>query len=174
MLVTLLAAIILFAVRGNSFSILGPGRVSSGVRLQRAGFHPHKLSLNGVAGIDVPSDISKLQAINDFILVERIQPPDRTESGLFVPLAENSNTLRIAKVLSVPTRSTTAEKTSEPTVSTLKVGDVVYVKVSPQQVFCPRYSVGASINCDFSRLNLGSVGCRSTRHGGWIEVLFIS
>jgi co-chaperonin GroES (HSP10) len=173
MLVTLLAAVILFAVCGNSFSILGPGRVSPGVRLQRAAFHPHKLSLNCVAGIDVPSDISKLQAINDFILVERIQPPDRTESGLFVPLAENSNTLRIAKVLSVPTRSTTAEQT-EPPVSTLKVGDVVYVKVSHQQVFCPRYSLGADINCDFSCLKLGSVGCRSARHGGWIEVLFIS
>jgi co-chaperonin GroES (HSP10) len=149
MLVTLLAAIILFAVRGNSISILGPGRVSSGVRLQRAGFHPHKLSLNGVAGTDVPSDISKLQAINDFVLVERIQPPDRTESGLFVPLAENSNARRIAKVLSVSARCTTDEEANEHPVSTLKVGDVVYVKVSQQQVFCHR-TVGADINCDFS------------------------
>lgn len=82
----------------------------------------------------IPTEVAKVQAINDMILVERLSAPTVTASGLFLPKIEGRDLKPLGRVLSIPSPTSMviehgsgkASKVDVP----FKVGDVVAIRVS--------------------------------------------
>lgn len=73
-----------------------------------------------LAGDNLPTEIRNHQCINNMVLLERMAVPEKTNSGLFLPMSENKDQKHTGKVLSLP-----VENNNKP----YQVGDYVFIKV---------------------------------------------
>ena len=82
--------------------------------------------------MDVPEEITKLNAIYDMVLVERLSAPKKSEGGLFMPVIEGKDQKHLGIVLSVPEgyglESEGGRVQSFDEIAPVKVGDTVYVR----------------------------------------------
>lgn len=128
----------------SAFQLL---RTGTGVALRNAlRSNPALSAAEVVAGVDLPDEISKLRAVNDMVLVERISAPEKTASGLFIRATEGRDKKHLAKVISVPdaNQKIVNEHGNVIPVSTIlpcKIGDTVFVKVRRH---CVTHSIGVA------------------------------
>lgn len=55
-----------------------------------------------IVGENLPEEIIKMGSIYDMVLVERLTAPEKTQSGLFMPVVEGKDKRQMGKVLSIP------------------------------------------------------------------------
>lgn len=84
-------------------------------------------------GENLPDEISKHRCIYDMILVERYSTPERTSTGLFLPVVEGKDQKHLGKVLSMPQEygleSEQGRVQPIHAIAPFKIGDLVYIKV---------------------------------------------
>ena len=84
-------------------------------------------------GVDVPEEVLKHQAIYDMILVERINQPEKTVSGIILPKMEGQDKKQVGIVISLgkdyglESEQGRIQEMNE--IAPFKVGDQVYIKV---------------------------------------------
>jgi len=78
-------------------------RQSRKERQAAAATGPAVLPPRFVEGENIPAEIKEQSVIYDMILVERINAPEQTTTGLFLPKVEGKDKKQLGKVLSVPT-----------------------------------------------------------------------
>jgi co-chaperonin GroES (HSP10) len=87
-----------------------------------------------VHGVDIPDEVLQHQAIYDMILVERINAPLATSSGIILPLIEGKDQKKIGIVLSMAQEygleSEQGRIQDMNEIAPYSIGDYVYVKVS--------------------------------------------
>lgn len=127
-----LLLLVMVACHVSAFQLL---RAGTGVALRNAARKsPAMSAAEIVAGANLPDEISKLKAVNDMVLVERISAPEKTASGLIIRATEGRDKKHMAKVISVPdaNQKIVNEHGNVIPVSTIvpcNVGDTVLVKV---------------------------------------------
>jgi co-chaperonin GroES (HSP10) len=104
------------------------------VRRRDAAETPVETKPTFVVGESIPDEISKHKCIYDMILVERYSMPEKTTSGLFMPVVEGKDQRHVGKVLSMPAEygleSEQGRIRPVEEIAPFSLGDVVYIKVS--------------------------------------------
>lgn len=107
--------------------------------LRRNGALARSMSLPAAAA-NIPPEVANQKAMSRYILVERINRPDKSAGGIFLPQqAEGEDRKRLGIVLSIPKGPVYSKKGTPAPVADLapyQVGDTVMLHVSAHPLCC--------------------------------------